>query len=44
MGKPEDFVNLPPLIPDARKIFIVKNKIEIEHEIVISQYSKTKSS
>lgn len=30
-------------IPAAGKIFIVKNKIEIEHEIVISKYAKTKS-
>ncbi len=30
-------------IPETGKIFIVKNKIEIEHNTVISQYSKTKS-
>lgn len=30
-------------IPDSGKIFIVKNQLEIDHNIVISNYAKTKS-
>lgn len=30
-------------IPDSGKIFIVKNQLEIDHNLVISNYAKTKS-